>query len=382
MTGLKKIILDIETSRAYGRGLLYGIKMYSIAKGSWTFYQVVGGREHGLPSLANWGADGAIIRESGHIEKVLSLNIPTVVCVDQSRKVAADIILSTDQADIAKLAAEHFLERKYENFAFSGPSRLWWAQERADHFRKAVATAGFKTDIFMHSEPAGKLTWAKAQARMIEWLKSLPKPVAIMAANDDHGQYIIESCKVAGLNVPGDVALLGVDNDTMICEFTLPSISSINLDTKCAGYKAAELLDQLMQGEKCHERKILVKATHVVARASTDIMAIEDQLVVQAIRYMRTNYRELIRVSDVADAVAISRSTLDRRFHKAMGRSVQKEMRRIRVAQIAKMLIETDLTITQIARAMNFTGIEHLGRYFKREKGLSPVEYRKRYRLV
>ena len=356
--------------------------MYSIAKGPWVFYQVAGGREKGLPSLVDWGADGAIVRESGHIENVLSFNIPTVVSVDQSRKVAADIILSTDQADIARLAAEHFLERNYENFAFSGHRRLWWAQERADQFRKAVAVAGFKTDIFVHSEPAGKLTWGKAQTRMIEWLKSLPKPVALMAANDYHCQYIIESCKIAELNIPGDVALLGVDNDTMICEFTLPSFSSINLDTKCAGYKAAELLDQLMQGEKCHEREILVKATHVVTRASTDMMAIEDQLVVRALGYMQRNYRELIQVSDVADAVAISRSALDRRFHKALGSSVQKEMRRIRVVQVAKMLIETDLTITQIALAMNFTGIEHLGRYFKREKGLSPLEYRKRYRLV
>lgn len=382
MGNIKRVILHIETSTAFGRGLLHGINIYSIAMGSWLFYQTVGGRERGLPNLTDWGADGAIVRESRGLGKVMSLNIPTVVSVDKSKEVDANIILTTDQAQIADFAAKHILERKFKNFAFSGPSRLWWANERGKHFSKAVADAGFETNVYNHSTPSGKLTWSKAQSRMVEWLKFLPKPVAIMAANDNHGQYIIECCKVAGLLVPGDVAVLGVDNDTMICEFTGPSLSSINLDAKCAGYHAAESLDKLMRGEKCNDREIVVKATHVVTRASTDIMAIKDLLVIQAIQYIRSHPRELIQVRDVAEAVSISRSVLDKRFRKALGSSVLKEIRRLRAEQIAKMLIETDMTITRIAISMNFTGIEHIGRYFKREMGVSPLQYRKDHKDV
>lgn len=382
MEGTKKVILNIETSRAYGRGLLYGINVYSIAEGSWFFYQVVGGRDRWLPNLADWGADGAIVRESKGMQKVLGMGIPTVVCVDTHVTSNADITLTTDQQQIAQIAADHFLERKFKNFAFSGPSRMWWAQERGEHFSKAVADAGFKTAVFKHSNPSGKLTWSKAQARMVQWLKSLPKPVALMAANDDHGQYIIEACKVAGLLVPGEVAVLGVDNDTLVCEFTRPSLSSIHLDTKCAGYHAAELLDKLMRGETVDQREIKVAATHVVARASTDIMGIEDALVAEAMQYIRSHTREQIQVIDVADAVSISRSVLGRRFHRAFGRSVQKEIRRLRVEQIAKLLIETDMSITQISMAMHFTGIEHIGRYFKKEMGMSPLQYRKQHKGV
>jgi LacI family transcriptional regulator len=310
------------------------------------------------------------------------MSIPTVVCVDANVTSNADITLTTDQQQIARIAADHFLERKFKNYAFSGPSRLWWVKERGEYFSQAVADAGFKTAVFKHSNPSGKLTWSKAQSRMVQWLQSLPKPVALMAANDDHGQYIIEACKVAGLAVPSEVAVVGVDNDTMVCEFTRPSLSSVHLDTKCAGYNAAKMLDQLMQGGTADQREIKVAATHVAARASTDIMAIEDTLVAKAVQYIRSHTREQIQVIDVADAVSISRSVLDRRFRKAFGSSIQKEIRRLRVEQIAKLLIETDMSITQISMAMHFTGIEHIGRYFRKEMGMNPLQYRKQHKGV
>ncbi|MGV7224982.1 MAG: DNA-binding transcriptional regulator [Nitrospinales bacterium] len=383
MDGFKKVILNIETSRAYGRGLLYGIHVYSLSKDNWSFYQVSGGKNRGLPNLSDWGADGAIVRETMDIEDVMSFGIPTVVSLDTNSNISeADITLSTDQAEIAQLAANHFLERKFKNFAFSGPTKFWWSKERGEHFSKAITDADFAVDIYDHLEPEGKLTWSKAQSRMVEWLKFLPKPVAIMAANDDHGQYIIEACKVAGLMVPSDIAVLGVDNDTMVCEFTRPSLSSISLDTKCAGYRAAELLDNLMNGQDIDQREIKVNATHVVSRASTDIMAVDDKVVANALQYMRSHSRELIQVCDVAEAVSVSRSVLDRRFRKAFGKSVQKEICRLRIERIVRMLIETDMSITQIAIAMNFSGIEHIGRYFKNEMGMSPLRYRKAHKGV
>ena len=379
---MKKVILNIETSLAYGRGLLNGIKMYSISKGDWSFYITYGGIQKDVPTLADWGADGAIVRGSKYSEKILSLNIPTAVCVHESKNVNADVTITTDAAEIARLAAAYFKKRKYENYAFSGQTLNWWGKDRSDCFCQAIADAGFKTDVYGYSPPTGKITWSKSQTCMIQWLKSLPKPVAIMAETDPHGLYVLECCKAAGLSVPGDVAVLGVDNDELFCEFSTPSLSSVNLDTVSAGYLAAESLDKLMSGKKIASKTIFARASHVVSRASTDMVATKDTLVGRAIEYIRNHCREVTQVGDVADAVFLSRSALDRRFHKALGKSVQKEIRRIRVEQIARMLIETDLTVTQIAMDMNFTGIEHIGRYFKKEMGAPPLEYRKKNKMV
>jgi LacI family transcriptional regulator len=383
MSSMKKIILNIETSTAYGRGFLHGIKMYTISKGSWFLYMTHGGMQKGVPALTDWGADGAIVRESKkYFNEILSLNIPTAVCLYKSKTVDADIVVATDAAEICGLAAEHFLKRKYENYAFSGQTLNYWGKDRRDCFCQAIADAGFKTDVYEYSPSTDKVTWSKSQTRMIQWLKSLPKPVAIMAEYDPHGLYVLECCRAAELSVPGDVAVIGVDNDELFCKFSTPSLSSVNLDTVSAGYHAAESLDKLMSGKKIASKTIFTRASHVVARASTDMVATKDTLVGRAIEYIRNHCREEIQVGDVADAVFLSRSALDRRFHKALGKSVQKEIRCIRVEQIARMLIETDLTVTQIALDMNFTCIEHIGRYFKNEMGVPPLEYRKKNKIV
>jgi LacI family transcriptional regulator len=214
---------------------------------------------------------------------------------------------------------------------------------------------------------------------MANWLKSLPKPVGLMTFADDRSQQVIDTCKIAGVNVPDEVAVIGVDNDDLICDLSDPPLSSIAFNTERAGYEAAELLDKLMAGKKVVNQTIVVRPTHIVTRQSTNIIAIEDRVVADAARFIRQHSRKIIQVSDVTSAVMVSRCTLERRFRRALGKSVLKELKRVRTDQITQMLMETNLSVSQIASTLGYLSATHIARYFRQEKGISPLAYRKKY---
>jgi LacI family transcriptional regulator len=216
---------------------------------------------------------------------------------------------------------------------------------------------------------------------MADWLKSLPKPVGLMTCTDDRSQDVVEASKIAGVHVPEDLAIIGVDNDELVCELSSPPLSSIALNTQRSGYEAAELLDKLMSRKriKMANLTIVVHPTHIVTRQSTDILAIEDRDVVAAVRFIRRNAREMIQVDDVVDTVAVSRRSLEQRFRRELGCSVLAEIKRARIDQVARMLVETNLSVSQIALALGYSGVENIARYFRSEKGMSPLAYRKLY---
>jgi LacI family transcriptional regulator len=203
----------------------------------------------------------------------------------------------------------------------------------------------------------------------------------LLACNDDRGQHVLEVCKRLGYKVPEDVAVIGVDNDPMICEIGDPPLSSIALNVESAGYKAAKLLDQMISDKKIEGQEILVSPTHVVQRQSTDILAVNDPEVAAAIRFIRENAKEKIFVRDVVKTTRISRRALEQRFRETIHRSIYDEIRKVRVELIANLLIETDLPISHISSLFNFTDTEHISRYFKKEKGIGLREFRKLHQL-
>lgn len=223
-------------------------------------------------------------------------------------------------------------------------------------------------------------SWQQEQKVLAEWLRSLPKPVGIMGANDDRGQHVIEICNDLGLLVPDEVAVIGVDNDQFICELTNPPLSSVDRYFAKAGYEAAELLDKMMRGKRVKRQDIITRPSRVVSRQSTDVFSIEDPVVVEALRFIRRNANRVISVDDVVEQVAMSKRGLYHKFMHTLGRTVHEELIRTRTEQIAWMLEETELTITQIALDLGFPGQGHISRYFKKQKGLTPRQYRIRYK--
>jgi LacI family transcriptional regulator len=377
---MKKIILLVETSREFGRNLICGIARYSRLYGPWSFYREPTGLKSSIPKLTTWGADGIIMRNSLIKKELLNLKLPTILVVHDSNRPSYLPAVITDSQVISKVAGEHLISKGLKNFAFCGFDNYEWSNARKLHFKNYIEEAGFKAYIYNLSKKEKLQSWKNEQSQVLNWIKLLPKPVGIMACNDDRGQHILEVCKLLSLKVPEDVAVVGVDNDPMICELGDPPLTSIALNTEPAGYAAAQLLDEIINGKKMCGQEILVTATHLVQRQSTDILAINDSEVVKALRFIKQNAKDKLLVDDVVEHTLLNRRSLEIRFRKTIHRSIQQEIRRVRVEWISKLLLETDLPISEIIALFNFTDIEHISRYFKREKGTGLKQFRKLHR--
>lgn len=373
---MKKIILLLETSRAFGRQLIIGITKYAKLHGPWSFYKEPIDLKSSIPHLTNWKPDGIIMRDTLISKELLKLKKPTILAIHDSRYPKNLPVIKTDSVAIAKMAAEHFIEKGFKNFAFCGFDEYDWSEGRKFYFNKFINEAGYKA--YNYISPKGKKSyWKNEQKNLINWIKSLPKPIGIFACNDDRGQHILEVCKLINLKIPDDVAVIGVDNDPMVCELGDPPLSSIALNVEAAGYNAAKLMDYMIEKNKLTGEHILVSPTHIVQRQSTEIIAVEDPEVAKAIKYIKENAKNKILVEDVVKATCLSRRTLERRFKQILHRSIYSQIQHTRIELISKLLIETDLSISQITSLFNFTDVEHISRYFKREKGIGLREFRK-----
>jgi LacI family transcriptional regulator len=374
---MKKIVLLIETSREFGRQLINGIARYSRINGPWSFYKEQTGLKSSIHRLTSWKPDGIIMRNSMIKKELLKLKIPTILALhDPSSHPKLPVIKTNSQA-IAKMASEHFIEKGFKNFAFCGFDIFEWSNERKIFFTKYNNEAGFTTHLYDSSKKNISQDWEVEQRHVIEWLKSIPKPVALMACNDDRGQHILEVCKLIGLKVPDDVSVIGVDNDPMICEIGDPPLTSIALDVESAGFNSAKLLNELISSTKMNGQQIIVSPTHIVQRQSSDIFAVNDLEITKALKFIRENARSKIYVKDVVNSTCLSRRILEKRFRDILHRSIYDEIRRRRVDLITKFLIETDLPISEITSLFTFTDMEHISRYFKKEKGMGLREFRK-----
>jgi LacI family transcriptional regulator len=376
---MRTVVLPIESSRSSGRELLRGIAKYSRLHGPWTFYWEPGGLDEVFPRLKNLNADGIIMRDSELVKEVMSFGFPLIVVGHHFKKIQGVTNIISDSKAIGRMAADHILKSGLKHFAFCGFDDKPWSVERSVSFSARIKNAGFSTSIYKPPSNPATLTWEKEQDHLVKWLKSLPTPVGLMCCNDDRSQQALQACKIAELKVPDEVAIIGADNDELICELSDPPLSSVSVNFERAGYEGAAKLDQLMDGKKVDDEDILIYASHIVPRLSTDITAIDDPDVSRAVRYIRLHATENICVSDVVDVVPLSRRVLEKRFRDQLGTTILQEIRRVRTDKIAQMLIETNLSVSQIALSLGFNGNEHISRYFQREKNMSLLKYRKTY---
>ena len=377
---MRQVILLLESSRGSGRALLRGFAGYARHHGAWAFEWEPGGLTEIGPRLNKLDADGIIVRDGKNIKQVLALGIPTVVVGHHREEYPGVAQVLTDSAEAARLAAEHLLGCGFKNFAFCGPSRFRWSEARRQSFQEHIARRGHEVHFFDAQSEGAKTTWGTQHRAMSRWLAALPKPVGIMACNDDYAQHLVAACKGADIHIPDQVGIIGVDNDELVCELASPPISSVAINFERAGFESARLLDRwIRQGKIPVPSRISAPATYVVARLSTDILAVDDPQLLKALRFIRDHARENIRVVDVARAGGLSRRALENRFRWELGRSILQEIRRIRVDLIARMLIETDLPVSQIAEALGYENLQHIARYFRKEKSMSLVAYRKQF---
>jgi len=386
MPNIPKIILLIEKSRSFGKGLITGIVQYSNHYGPWLFYMEPEFYRKGTIQSFKWmndlDADGIIAHtwDVEIIKIIVDSGLPSMIC-GISKPVSNTYRLVTDEVAVGRMAAEYFINRGFTRFAFCGFDNMVWSKRRRENFCRTVIEYGFEICLYRQSKASHLLNEEKEQDNIAKWLKSLPKPIAVMACNDDNGKNILAACKIAGYEVPNEVAILGVDNDELICSLSYPQLSSIALGTETAGYEAARILDKLIKGQKIAktEKEVPIFPVHVVTRHSTDITAIEDRQVAEAVKYIHKHSREVIQVSDVAAAVGLSRRTLEQRFRKLLAHSVHEEIINTRINQMADMLISTNMSISNIARLLGYQYPNNISRYFKQQKGMSPSAYRRKF---
>jgi LacI family transcriptional regulator len=213
---------------------------------------------------------------------------------------------------------------------------------------------------------------------MADWLKSLPKPIGLMVCNDDRAQQVVEAVKDAKIRVPDEIAILGVDDDEMICELTSPPLSSVALNVEEAGYEAAAQLDRQMMGRKVPRKEIHLRPTHVHTRQSTDVLAIDDSIVARALRFIRTHAGEVVSVDDVVEAASTSRRLLERHFKDRVGTSVYREIQRAHIERACRMLVDTNWSLAEISGRCGFSSAVHFGVAFKRQMRLTPQQHRRR----
>lgn len=383
------VVVLVESSRASGRGLLRGISEYARHHGPWAFHWEPGGFEDFARRGSGMEADGIVLRDVEGLKEVLSYGIPTIVVGHRREEVPGSSNVVTDSRQVAALAAEHLIDCGFRSFGFVGYDGNPWSDERRDAFVGRVRSAGYPAEVYATPRGRGtwepcfdpqRLPWLTEREAMAAWLRRLPLPTGIMACNDDRAQNVSEACKIAGLRVPEDLGLIGADNDELVCELGQPPLSSVAVNFERAGFEAARLLDAMMRDpRRSRTNNIVVEPTVVVPRQSTDILFIEDMAVSRALRFIRQGARRTLRVTEVAQAAGLSRRGLERRFRAVVGRSVSREVRRVRVEAVCRMLLESHGSISEIAEAAGFPGVEHFARYFRSERRMTPLNYRRLY---
>lgn len=379
----RSVALLIETSNGYSRGLLEGVISYTKEQGNWSVYLTE--QERGAPPpawLETWGGDGIIARiETDSVGCQLQQCGVPIVDLSAARHVKGVPWADTEDKAISRLAVEHFIARGFRNLAYCGDAGFQWSSKRCQHFRQFAEASGCK--VFEHQSVAryDRAFDAVAEKRRIMvWVRQLPRPIAIMGCYDFKAQEVLDACRQLKLAVPTEVAVLGVDDDHLICELSDPTLSSVIPDTKRTGYEAASLLDRMMSGEVfTTEEPLLTQPLGIQLRESTDTVAIEDEQIAKALQYIRRKAAANIRVVDVLDSIDLSRRVFEHRFKKLVGRTPHQEIQRVRMNRVQELLRETDLTVPQIAERLGFEHSEYLGAAFKREMGISPGEYRRRF---
>lgn len=377
----KRVALIIDTMMAPRRTAISGIARFIQEHEPWSVYLKPPFVDSALVQwLKHWHGDGVIGRLTRReVNCLKSANIPFVEtgAFEQGEDFC---VVRADDFRIGVVGAEHLLERGFKNFAFVEIADAFWARRRFEGFRDTLKARGFETDRHAVPKPSsgsgGPAAWEKQQLKLAEWIRSLPKPLGIMTTTDYFGRQVLEACQRIGAAVPDVVAVLGADNDEPICRISAPPLSSVIIDDERRGYEAARVLSELMNGRAPMKNTLLVSPSGVKTRTSTDVFAFEDPLMVAAMKHLRDNVEKHTTVDHVAEALGISRSTLDRKFRRVIGRSVNDEIVSLRINHALRLVSETQLPLKVIAMRCGFSSQAYMSTVFRAKLGRTPNLFR------
>ncbi len=373
----------IDTATTWGTGLIEGIAEYAHQWTDWQLLLAPRGKYDQMLLPDNWDGGGVIARitHQALADQIVRLGIPAVD-VSWYRFGEGRIPRCTcDERAVAELAAKYFADLGFRQFAYCGSSiRPNYVDRFGEAFIEKLRRSGYLCHTFyLRGEPVTVMPPAEELDRMIDWLRTLPRPIGLLAFDSLQARQVTEACSLGGIDVSHEIAVLGGEHDHLSCTISKPQLSSIDHSPQLVGYKAAEMLAGLIRGEPPQAEPVFVPVTRVISCQSTDTVAVADDLLAAAVRFIKEHCHERIRVSDILAAVPISRRVLEKGFRQALERSPAEEIRRVRVERAVQFLCDTSWTMPRIAKAAGFERPELLTRAFRRELNTTPSEFRKHH---
>jgi LacI family transcriptional regulator len=383
LRGIPRVLILVETSRAYGRGIVEGIARYARENGPWLIQFEERGLESSPPEwLKEWRGQGIIVRTINmKLERLLRATRLPLVELHGDPKIGVAQV-RTDSLVAGRMVMDHFLNNGLRHFAHFSYGEAWWITPQRERYCFAVEEKGYPCHVYRSTASERNMpVWHERQRpQLIKWLHSLPRPIGIYSAGDLHAARLLDVCRELNIAVPEEMAIMGVGNDPVICDSVFPTLSSLDLDARRVGYEAAILLDQKMSGKQPKET-IYIPPSQVVVRQSTDLMVIEDTDVAQAMRFIREYACAGIDVPRVAEEVGVSGSVLERRFRQFLGRTPKAEIMRFQIERAKMLLSQTDKTSISIARQSGFNSLAYFTYAFRSKVGMTPNAYRRMRRI-
>jgi LacI family transcriptional regulator len=380
----RSIALIYDAAHVYDLKVMSGVAAYLQENDNFSVYIEENAlKDQRLPDLHSWRGDGIIadFDDPAVASAVAKSRLPVVgFGSGYGWYVRGSSIpyLFTNNEAIARMAADHLLERGLRNFAFCGYAKTsinGWSEEREKAFASYLEKKGFECDVYRGRHRSAR-QWGSIQHSLGAWLLSLPKPLGLMATNDNRGRHALEACRAFRLRVPEEVAIIGVDNDELLCQLSSPALSSIEQGAHRIGYEAAQLLDRMMSGKRLGKRRLVIDPKGIVTRQSTDVLAIDDSIVARAMVFIQEHAIARIKVPDVVSAVSVSRSGLETHFRSTLGCTIHGAIRRVQLERTRRLVAETKLPLKQIAGSMGFKSVQHMTNLFGKMYGYSPAKYR------
>jgi LacI family transcriptional regulator len=377
----RRVCLLIDTATSWGTRLIKGIGRHAQEVDNWLINVEPWGRYERFRLPDGWEGDGIIARinRQALAEEITATGLPTINVSWYPFAGERIVRCTVDATATGRMAADYFLSAGFKQFAYCGPlHQLGYRDELADAFCARIRETNHVCHIYSPSgDDQNAVAWITYLNSLVEWIEQLPRPTAVLCWSAARGRQVTEACHYAGIRVPDEIAVLGGDYDELMSHISSPPLSMIDQPGEQIGYAAARLLEGMMRGTKPRKRPVLFPPTRIVVRHSTDTLAIDDEMVRDALRLIRARVHQEIRVSDLVRELAVARRALEQRFVRLVGRSPAEEIRHVRIEEVKRMLVETDLSIAEISRATGFGHQDLLSRVFRRSSGLTPTEFRR-----
>ena len=381
-----RLLFITDFTEQFAYRFLRGILNYSQGTEHWVVckmppsYKRKLGMEGVVAWAKEWRAD-VVIAQFDPEDDVTLFRKNGIIAMAQDYVAKFDTIpnITGDYALTGTMAAEYFLAKGFKNFGFFGYNGVCWSDERCEAFRACIEkNSKGGADFYMYDGQNIDNMWYYDQSELTAWLKSLPKPIAIMSCDDNQGNILLQACELCGIHVPFDVAIIGVDNDEILCNMSNPSMSTINVDIERGGADAAAVAERMVKDPSYKGEDVVLKPLTVIERLSSSVFATNDKEVLMALRFIHANLDSKIIVTDVLENVPMSRRLLEHRFKKMTGMTIYNYISVQRIERFAQLLITSNDSISDIAAKMDEFDTKSISRRFQELKGCTPSDFRKK----